>query len=112
MFYIVTDRENKDRQSPVLCVFRNREAADLYAAEHTAEYGQCEVVESEHLALDVDLDDLFGAIEMRFKSQRGGAFGYVTNEELADAITGGDFFYEELKARFDEGGMEAVYCTA
>lgn len=50
MIYIVTDHDNKDRESPIVDTFDTREAAEVFAAEYSAEYGDVQVEEWESLA--------------------------------------------------------------
>lgn len=59
---------------------------------------------------NAELDDLFSEIDARFHG-RTAELSQASNEELAKAITP-DYSYEELKARWAEGGMEAIYCFA
>lgn len=45
IIYLVTDRNDKDREDPMIDFFETREAAEQFAAEWSAAYGECQIEE-------------------------------------------------------------------
>lgn len=112
VIYAVTDRNDGDRLSVIVDTFRNRSEAEKFAAEYEQDNGSCAIEEwnAAHLDQSADMNDIFNEIDARFHG-RTDRLSVATNDELAAAISD-DYSYDELKARFEDGGMEAIVCFA
>lgn len=114
VIYVVTDKNNKDRESAIIDTFTNEQEASSFAAEYRNDYGSCEVgeVDVNNITSDVDFNDLVNEIESRFNNRGPLNLSALTDDQLASAITNNTLSFVTLKERYEENGQEAIVVFA